>query len=764
VILQTTEQVKAVRTFIEANFEIIESDDKGLLLREHEFGYRDMHYVVRIPKERDQFLGITENERKQILDRRAEIQVRTWLQHAWADTLHDRIYKNPLKISSEVKRTGNLIAALMEEGDHNFNLLADELDGLIANYTAGALKKEIKEEIEVQELILKNETNDKKKPGLAMKLARLVAACDNYKRVVELLAEYQDITDANRCELLLDLGYALCRKHRNSHASAEYKRGLSHLEEALVLCECKDVPFIPNLRKRESLHARALSRLGWALEPISGETKRAREYYQQAHEHEAGNPYYLANMLGLEMLYGNRTALPANMRTVIREAVKTCRKHAAAGIELPYAYFTGGRMHLLLGETYEALGCYARGIRHCLEGLHCVQADIFSSEIDWLINAYRGEGMPQQFQYAIDLLFLAKKIEDGVARADAAPQLKIPVLIIAGGAASMDSGTLERIRPLLFTALEGFAGTVIAGGTTVGVPGCIGDIAGELANRNKKHFNLIGYLPERIPHGVSVHPSYDEKIAIGVDFLPDQILRNWRDILNSGIKPQDVLLLGLGGGPLSAVEYRIALGLGASVGIVDGLKGVAEGLVKDPLWHGSQNLYPIPFDPTTVRAFVVPSDHQFEDKTQEEMAKSFHAKYVAGSTGRLPANMKPWDKLNETFRKANREQAKYSVEILQACGFEVKEVEGNPKIFESFTDDEVERMAKMEHGRWNVERLRDGWRYGKIRDDAKKIHDCLVPWSQLTEEIKGYDREAVRAFPTILAQAGMEVSRKPLAQ
>jgi len=74
-------------------------------------------------------------------------------------------------------------------------------------------------------------------------------------------------------------------------------------------------------------------------------------------------------------------------------------------------------------------------------------------------------------------------------------------------------------------------------------------------------------------------------------------------------------------------------------------------------------------------------------------------------------------------------------------------------------DLEVERMAELEHGRWNVERLRDGWRYGKTRDDSRKIHDCLVPWTALPDEIKKYDRNAVRAFPEILAKAKLEVRR-----
>jgi len=87
----------------------------------------------------------------------------------------------------------------------------------------------------------------------------------------------------------------------------------------------------------------------------------------------------------------------------------------------------------------------------------------------------------------------------------------------------------------------------------------------------------------------------------------------------------------------------------------------------------------------------------------------------------------------------------------------------DPKVTVTFTPDEIERMAEMEHGRWNVERLRDGWRSGKPRDDQKKIHDCLAPWKDLPdgeEGVKKYDRQSVRAFPAILAHAGLEVVRK----
>lgn len=69
-------------------------------------------------------------------------------------------------------------------------------------------------------------------------------------------------------------------------------------------------------------------------------------------------------------------------------------------------------------------------------------------------------------------------------------------------------------------------------------------------------------------------------------------------------------------------------------------------------------------------------------------------------------------------------------------------------------------MAELEHGRWNVERHRNGWRFSRARDDARKLHDSLVPWENLPEDIRQYDRNAVRAFPDILAAAGYEVVKE----
>lgn len=55
----------------------------------------------------------------------------------------------------------------------------------------------------------------------------------------------------------------------------------------------------------------------------------------------------------------------------------------------------------------------------------------------------------------------------------------------------------------------------------------------------------------------------------------------------------------------------------------------------------------------------------------------------------------------------------------------------------------VERLAANVHDVWSRTRIEDGWRYGPSRDDAAKTHPCLVPYDELPESEKVYDRVMV---------------------
>ena len=71
----------------------------------------------------------------------------------------------------------------------------------------------------------------------------------------------------------------------------------------------------------------------------------------------------------------------------------------------------------------------------------------------------------------------------------------------------------------------------------------------------------------------------------------------------------------------------------------------------------------------------------------------------------------------------------------------------------------LEKLAEAAHKVWMEGRLRDGWKYGPATDKAKKIHNCLIPYAELSEGDKESDRDIVRGIPAILAAAGYRIAK-----
>jgi hypothetical protein len=64
----------------------------------------------------------------------------------------------------------------------------------------------------------------------------------------------------------------------------------------------------------------------------------------------------------------------------------------------------------------------------------------------------------------------------------------------------------------------------------------------------------------------------------------------------------------------------------------------------------------------------------------------------------------------------------------------------------------TERLAEHTHDVWAAGRLAEGWTYGPARDDAAKKHPGLVPYADLTEAEKDYDRRtALGTLKAVLA-------------
>lgn len=156
----------------------------------------------------------------------------------------------------------------------------------------------------------------------------------------------------------------------------------------------------------------------------------------------------------------------------------------------------------------------------------------------------------------------------------------------------------------------------------------------------------------------------------------------------------------------------------------------------------------------------------------EVLARAKHEEYLRHqrAVGRRmgEGSMVAWDELPEQFKDANRAFADGIGAKLEAAGCVLVPaplIDPDGPLF-TFTDEEVEELGRLEHERWMADKLRNGWRYGVVRDDAKKLHPLLVGWERLAEVERDKDRDPVREIPVMLAGAGFEIWRageRPLA-
>jgi hypothetical protein len=147
----------------------------------------------------------------------------------------------------------------------------------------------------------------------------------------------------------------------------------------------------------------------------------------------------------------------------------------------------------------------------------------------------------------------------------------------------------------------------------------------------------------------------------------------------------------------------------------------------------------------------------------EILARAMHDEYVRerrkqGDSEEANLAMKPWDKLKETYKESNRAQAAHIGVKLADVGCDLAPLTDWDAESFRFEPDELERLAVLEHDRWMKERQASGWVLGP-KDPDRNVSPHLVPWSELDEEVKDYDRLFIRGLPRFLARAGFQIVR-----
>ncbi len=161
---------------------------------------------------------------------------------------------------------------------------------------------------------------------------------------------------------------------------------------------------------------------------------------------------------------------------------------------------------------------------------------------------------------------------------------------------------------------------------------------------------------------------------------------------------------------------------------------------------------------------------EFLSNTPDSAARAFSDAYRAALPPEErddPANRsaRPWDELDESFRQSNRDAVNHIPAKLASAGIDPAlwlGRAGPPKLTRPnrlySSNEDLEKLAELEHERWNTERRMNGWRSTTLpsRDDRRRLHPSLVPYEALSDDVKEYDRVIVRE--TVLRCYGPETS------
>ncbi len=348
IIVHTAEEVKAVSNFIEQHFEIDEENtiDVSQRLKPTEFGYRSVHYIIRFKPgvfpNRDVSVEVPSLllDDKKFPNRRAEVQVRTILEHAWADMTHDLAYKSSFQIPAKWQREFAGVAAMLEEADKIFSRIKEGLRAYTASYGAYMTEEQMRDEIKLLEIILEYAPENIE---LAGRIGKLAITLGDWSKAIDVLSRY---SDSGETSILRDLGIALCKKNKNKPNSLQYKKGQQFLEK---VCEPpnKDVD--------------ALASLAGTWKGIDEE--KVRELYHRAFQLDPSDPYPLENYLDLEISSAKDTSMVSLLSPLITSAIKRCNDQADVGVNLPWAFYMMGKFYLLLNKPYKSIEAYAKAIQ-----------------------------------------------------------------------------------------------------------------------------------------------------------------------------------------------------------------------------------------------------------------------------------------------------------------------------------------------------------------------------------------------------------------
>lgn len=74
--------------------------------------------------------------------------------------------------------------------------------------------------------------------------------------------------------------------------------------------------------------------------------------------------------------------------------------------------------------------------------------------------------------------------------------------------------------------------------------------------------------------------------------------------------------------------------------------------------------------------------------------------------------------------------------------------------------DLCEKLAENTHEVWAKGRMEQGWVYGEERNDEKKETPCMVPYEELSENEKDYDRNTAIETLKLIVKLGYKITKE----
>lgn len=154
-------------------------------------------------------------------------------------------------------------------------------------------------------------------------------------------------------------------------------------------------------------------------------------------------------------------------------------------------------------------------------------------------------------------------------------------------------------------------------------------------------------------------------------------------------------------------------------------------------------------------------DFELVDGGLEATARQIHEAYCDTRNERLAGDadaarqesLRSWDDLRETYREANRRAADHVKAKLESAGCHVppgRELVAPTGFHLPRERVAREALAALEHRSWCTGMQLDGWRIAPKRDNRRREHDNLVPYDELSESLKEYDRDQIELIDKVL--------------